>query len=647
MATTNYKVEADFTLRGVTRADKQVAALTDRLGALGAKIRGADGGASSLVGRVVGLGAAYAGLRAATGVFSSLARGAVSFRAEVDGARIGLASVVAAVDGISFEKAQGQADMVFRQLQGDAIKSVATTKDLFAVYQQITGPIRAAGFGMEKVREITNSTVAAATALGVDLPQATRDIGMMTSGVAGQDVKLFRMLRATGAIQESTEEWNKNLTQAQRIEKLTEALGRFAPAAEAYSKTWGGLTSSLRDIAELSIGALGGPTLAKLQKYMEKWIDRFVKNRDQAMAKIAEVGKRVAGAFDRVFAAADRALEYVVANFDKIVLRIEGVASAFRELVPKLIAAAKAYAAVSVARTVVGGGMQVAGAAPGLLSEVAKMAAATQAGVAAKAAMAANQAQFGSIGLGGGAFGAISGIQAALPHVAALLGTIAAVLVPLAGILVIVNDHWRQLVSLFDSFMSGPGAGIGQTFAELFSNLYEYIKPLLKFAGFFVGLGLVTVVGTLIGGLTLLASAANKVLEWLKPITEWFTHLADVLVREVLGAVQSILNIFNGTELRTGERRAATRGLGGPGAAARAFNMEADAGSKQFDFMEANGGRPVAKMQVNQDFRGSKISVKQDFRDADPDNVAYQMMADIGKQASARAQSGFVPALSR
>lgn len=642
MATTNYKVEADFTLRGVQAATKQVASLSDRIGTLGAKIRGASGGAGGIVGSLVGVGAAYTGVRLLAGGFMAAARGAVAFTKEVDSSRVGLASVISAVDGISFDKAQKQAGEVFRQLQDDAIKSVATTKDLFGVYQQITGPIRAAGFGMEKVREITNSTVSAATALGVDLPQATRDIGMMTSGVAGQDVRLFRMLRATGAIAENAEQWNKGLTQKQRVEKLTVALAKFSPAADAYAKSWGGLTSSLRDIAELSLGALGGPTLERLQGYMSKWIDRFVKNRDVAMAKISELGKRIAGAFENVFKAGDRALTYVVDNWDQIIKRVESVVSTVREMVPKLLQAAKLYAAVSVARSVVGGGLQVAGGAMNIGDQIAKSAA-FRGLLAAPAAIGAESAGMAGIGLGGSGWGAVAGFEA----LGAALGPLAAVLVPIAGMIVLVTEHWQQLSSIISSFMSGPGAGIGQTFMDLFTNLYEAVKPFLKMIGFFVSLGLGTIIGLLVAELTLMAKAANWMLETLKPVTEWFQHLADVLVNEVLGSIQSILNIMNGSELSTGERRSATRGTGGPGAVASAFNMETDASAGQFDFAKANGGRPVAKMTVNQDLRGSKITVKQDFRDADPDNVAYQMMQDIGKQASARAQSGYVPALSR
>ena len=641
MATTNYKVEADFRLRGVQAATAQVASLSDRLGTLGAKIRGASGGAGGLVGGLVGVGAAYTGVRLLAGGFMAAARGAVAFKSEVAGAQVGLASVISAVDKISFDEAQKQASGVFRQLQDDAIKSVATTKDLFSVYQQITGPIRAAGFGMEKVREITNSTVSAATALGVDLPQATRDIGMMVSGVAGQDVKLFRMLKATGVIKENAEEWNKGLTQGERIEKLTGALNQFAPAADAYSKSWGGLTSSLRDIVELSLGALGGPTLEKLQGYMSKWIDRFVKNRDRAMAKVTELGEKIAGAFSRVFEAGDKALTYVVNNWDQIIKRVESVVSSVKEMVPKLVQAAKLYAGVSIARSVVGGGLQVAGGAANIGDQIAKSSGFRRL-MAAPAAMAAPGALAG-IGLGGSEFAFIASLEA----VGAALAPLAAVLVPIAGMIVLVTEHWQQLSSIISSFMSGPGAGIGQTFMDLFTNLYEAVKPFLKMIGFFVSLGLGTIIGLLVGELTLLAKAANWILEALKPVTEWFQQLADVLVNDILYSIQSILNLINGSELSTGERRSATRGTGGPGAVASRFNMEADASAGQFDFAKANGGRPVAKMTVNQDLRGSKITVKQDFRDADPDNVAYQMMQDIGKQASARAQSGFVPALSR
>jgi hypothetical protein len=59
------------------------------------------------------------------------------------------------------------------------------------------------------------------------------------------------------------------------------------------------------------------------------------------------------------------------------------------------------------------------------------------------------------------------------------------------------------------------------------------------------------------------------------------------------------------------------------------------------------GGAPGTTAHTTNDFRGSRITVNQEFRQADPDRVFMQFVEDMRREAQARTQSGFAPALTR
>jgi hypothetical protein len=77
-------------------------------------------------------------------------------------------------------------------------------------------------------------------------------------------------------------------------------------------------------------------------------------------------------------------------------------------------------------------------------------------------------------------------------------------------------------------------------------------------------------------------------------------------------------------------------------------SFEAAQGRGFMQFAPADSGTPGQRRPtVTNDFRGSRITVTQEFAQADPDRIALQMIGDINRQAEARIQSGFAPALTR
>ena len=215
---TDFDIEAVLSLE--TRAALGgIRALGGQLSALGDRISGANGMFGGMVQNVLALGAGYVGVNALASGFSGLVRSAAEFETSMQTTEIGLSSIMASVEGLSFEQARQVAGSVFRDLTDEALRSTATTEELFSIYSAIYGPIRNAGFALDEVLGITSQTALAASALGVDFQQASRDISAMVRGAAGVDVRLFSSLRSMGAITEDAQEFNR-LTQAERIQRL-------------------------------------------------------------------------------------------------------------------------------------------------------------------------------------------------------------------------------------------------------------------------------------------------------------------------------------------------------------------------------------------------------------------------------------------
>lgn len=369
MATAQYNVEGRLQLSGIGQGAGQVERVGAAFTRLGTAIRGTQSMFGGFVRQAMAFGAAFLGLHAIVGVFRGLIGSAIQFNAEIEQTRIGLASVLSSVLNIPFADAVGRAQGVFAELREDAIRSTATTQELFGIYQAIVGPISQAGFGLEVVRSITNDTVSAASALGVDFAQASRDVSAMVRGTAGVDVRLFSMLRSTGAIAEDAQAFNQ-LTQAERVERIRSALARFGPAAEAYGRSWAGVTSTFRDIKGQMLGILAGPTLELMTRSLRSLNELLLQNRERIEAYLSVIGVRIASTIGRVFHGMKAALYGVIRQWDQIVGRLQNLFRLVRTIAPPI---ALTMTAVSMGRLVLGGGLQALGGILGPIGSILGM----------------------------------------------------------------------------------------------------------------------------------------------------------------------------------------------------------------------------------------------------------------------------------
>lgn len=671
MADAQYDVQADIRL-GTSQASRNAIQLGNQISNVGQRIRGTNNAGTAMLRNMVAVGATYIGFRALSRVFGGLTRNALAFTSELEKTQIGLGSVLAAVEGTTFEEGMKRGSKVFKELTNDAIKSTATTLEMFRIYQGIIGPIRAAGHELADVREITNSTVAAASALNVDFAQAQRDIQLMVQGTAGMDTRLFAILRSTGAIAESTEEWNKGLTATERIEKLKTALAKFTPAADAYAKSWAGITSSFQDITEQLLAVATGPVFEALKNFIGGINDRLMANRDALEAFLIGVGETMGKRLEAMFMKVSQGINFIILNWDKITLRAEKLVARMKELAPVLAKAAAAYAAISIGRSVVGAGISGVGAAVSLGGMLAGAG-----GGAAAAGAGGAQLMLPGFAAGGAGGGALATFTAAL-------GPLAAAIALVGGAVLVVMEQWESFRVIFVENFGALGVELLALGKVVLGILIPAIKMFMS--GFLMPMtGMFSVMIPIAKALVIalrfilspLALIANYTYETVKPafdaiysyfagLAKWLNLVTRVKVPDADGigeAERTRLQKERSSAEREVERRAAERrALAAGGFATRrgpwaetvetlgrlasggGFGGRRDGGKG--GAVSGPGAVPPGRPTTVNDFRGSKITVKQEFREADPDRIMVQMIDDLNKQAEMRIRTGFAPALS-
>lgn len=599
----------------------------------------AGSGLGGVLRTAIGFGAAYVGFNALTSAFRSLVTESFRFQSTIDRNQVSLSAVIAATDAYKDMKdpmaAAGRVgSAVFRQLQGDALKSVATSQELATIYTGIAGPLFNAGAKLSEVRQITNDTVSAASVLGVDFAQASRDINLMATGVAGQDTALFRMLKSTGAIKQTTEEWNKMLPQ-KRLEAMKTALAAFGPAGKAFEKSLPGITSSFVDFMQRFRGAIMGGPLESVRKMLVRLVDIFGKHQQQILSLLTALGDGFARFLDPALNAFTVATEWFITHWAEIGDRIEGTWKRLQAL---------GGMAMHYAPTLAAGG-KAAGAAA-LVGRVAPGAAAGAYGAI-------------SAGLSGGAAAGAGPLSAAISEFVHLISVVAAMggtltyLVPIVAIVVglfaVLADTWSHFVPVLGV--------IWALFQMLFSSLWGAVSalvgaimPLLKIIGVVIG-------SVLALGLVISLVFARLFIAIIGGIFGLLTKLFNFLASCFTWIYEHIVGIFTGILDLIGKAHAdvlpKSTDKGGFMADLR---LQFDKAMSAFDKQKAEdntvlGGAeamaPGTRKTTINDFRGSKIEVKQDFRNANPDNVWLQMLDGVNSAADQRLASALVPDFTR
>ena len=626
---TNYRVKADLVL-DATKATGQAVAYQRKIQNLGRAISGTNSMAGGLTRNLVAMGATYLGLNALINGFRSLTVGATQYANELQQTKIGLTSVLAAVQGTEWDVAAKTAGTVFEQVRQDSIKSVATAQQLFTLYQGIVGPISAAGFGLKTVRDMTSSTVSAAGVLGVDLDQAQRDMSLMVRGAAGMDVKLFSMLRSTGAIVETTEEWNKQLTGAERVEKLQGALDKFAPAGDRFAKSFAGVTSTFKGIRQEFTRSAWQPVMDAAAASLGRINTKLIDNQEILQERLEKWGTQFAARLEKIFKGVEFGVDVIINRWDEVLQK----AAQFQRIMGTVGKVAAVGAAVQVARPALGAAVGGVGMLTGSFA-------------ASQAAAATAATAGGAGGAAGGAAGA-AGIMAALGPALAVAAAGAAVL---GSVVLVVKEQWASFASMFDA-VRPILIGLGEDVVRLGLAFWKGLRPILTVVGHVVA-------GAVVPGLALMLLTLRNVVAGLADMVEAgaavvtfvydkFKPAFDYMWKTIDHFVSLIMNMVNnvtGDTLRYNQRKMLGKDEDTIGMLEKRFaqgDYVPPWAASQFE-----GGAAKGRSTTVNDFRGSKIQVKQTFKDQDPDRVMLMMAQGIQRQAEKRLQSGMIPALAR
>lgn len=643
-------------------------------------MRRSNRSSSSLVRNLIAIGATYVGVRAVSSAFTSLSTTLVGLNSEVENTTLAIASLYAEIEGTrTFGDATRAAQGLYRQMELLAVSSPGTASNIADAFSMAMGPMRNAGVEMENLLTFSRDAVAVASALRIDMPQVARDISMMATGVAGTDVRTFRMLRSMGMISETTEEWNqmalaRPAEAAQRMISIFQRLGE--QSAEAFGQTWTGVTSAFEDIMGFFARAFSGSAFRVLTTELSRVNSFLLRYRSGIEAVLRGFGTRLEFALSRTANRINIVFYQVLNNIDSVAARIDRVIQTFQRIGPIIRRMAIVGIALKLGAVALGTAFTVGGAVLSALTTTAGALLPLLTGLAGGGGLA------GLLGLGGAGAAAAAGGTAATGGIGALvaIGAPLAMLVPLlmalpgiiagvtagaaavAGVFIAV---WRNM-EYFGNLVSDIGPMLWETaenFWRALVGIYEAVSPILETVGFIIAGVVITAFRALVQIILVLSrvfsslvAAASILFGIIAPlgasIRAAFAQLF-VSLRLLAAGIMRLLALIpgaSGTSIPTLNQTGAGGGVQGFVGDLRAQFRGAMANIQAQQLvseMQGTGRAPGARPTTNVDMRGSRIEVRQEFREADPDRVWMQMRDALEREAVQRTTSGFVPALTR
>ncbi len=693
----NHDVRADLTVndKGMTQGFGRAAGGAQKLER---SIGGAQEAADALFGKLLAIGGAYASFNTAFSIFSRLTSSAIKYTSALEGTKIGLSTIMSAVENVPWDKAVTMASDAFERIKKMSITAPGSAQDMFGIFNGIIGPIRAAGAPLEKVYTITNDTMLAAAALGVDFQQASRDINMMARGVAGVDVKTFSLLHSMGAIKETTEEWNKSLTAGQRVEKLGAALHQFAGSGEAFGHSWAGVMSTFQGLTDELKRTTFTPIMKAVAKSVEglndvmtNHADRIAKSFDWLGISMVRVWNSTLGAlnwdqvmikFERGAVVVGTELQHVAHWADELVSGWGKLTGEVRSAMPMLKLVAGLYLGNKLMGALGGGGGALGAGGGGGGSGTADTAA--KQGLLSKALALGNGAATGST------LGGVAGSQAssrmnfksagvaslmfppaaigflftaavnAFSNTEAKSGTVGATgggagagtggpglgtLVNSVSAAIVVTEHWSRINAAFAPTVEaaeGATSQLAQSSLRAGTAVARIWGSLEVLAG-----GIVT---SLTPAITVLQQALAGVLDhvtiWADQINYYLGPAFDYAIGKLgdfaiaLAKFLAPLAAFFKVQTNEGWEKDTAEYTGQN----RDYSMLQKTTTAS-DF--GGGGTKKPSSVTNVNASGARITIKQTFGDQDPDRVVSLMMGDLERQAESRLTSAFAPAFTR
>ncbi|HEY1697992.1 MAG TPA: hypothetical protein VGG39_37790 [Polyangiaceae bacterium] len=304
MADVTYRVAIELATHGnlASEVGRSVSKLDGLSGTLGRVGHEASTLAGSLAGAFEGAVEGAASLAATLGeVGAAAAVGAVTYgtlllNKELESTQIALAAIFGA-NGITSSMPEGMsvAGDVMAQMRKDAAALPGEFKDLIGIFKTISVPGFQAGANIDQLRALSAQAMAVSQVMGLPMEQASREFAMLLEGRAGAHNVLGMRLAGLGG--EKAEAFNK-LPAAERLERVRAELEKFAPAIEAFSHSFEGLSSTLVDNAKRFLSLATSPLFERIKAALGEANSWFDSNEEKVNLWASLIGDRLGEAFD-------------------------------------------------------------------------------------------------------------------------------------------------------------------------------------------------------------------------------------------------------------------------------------------------------------------------------------------------------------
>lgn len=264
--------------------------------------RKADGAAK----QTQGLASQLKGIAALTGGAIGLAsakRAFIDFNAELEGMKIGMASLLQMNIGGYFDEASVRATKLVGDFQQIAKASVGTTKDFTQFGSAIMASVLQANMGLgdtaariNQLKTITKGGVIAATVMGEHPELVSRDIEQWLNGRLSTVDRFSKKLLAPMGM---THQQLNAKKPEERLRLLEKALTQPAilEATKAYEQSWLGVSSTMEDTLQMMAGRIGLPLFKAITEEVKKWNEWIERNPEKVEAFAKQVSDLLIGAF--------------------------------------------------------------------------------------------------------------------------------------------------------------------------------------------------------------------------------------------------------------------------------------------------------------------------------------------------------------
>lgn len=634
-----FDIRSELTVR-VEKALGNLNRVSNAAQGLGRRLQGAGEAGVSAMGRMARLGAAVAGFTLLGGAIRLATSNIFQFEAASESARISIATVLQ-IGGRAdtFAEAMGLAADSYERLRIMAVQSPATTFDLVNIFQGALA-FSQAGVALEDIERLTGRVAVAAGALGVDFDQAQRDIAAMASGVAGTDVKLFRMLRTSGALTVTTQEWNSMVQNdaPRAFMVLQEALSKFDDASVQVGNSWAGITSTLQDVGQVLGATARGPVFNRLKEALRNVAQAAIANFGELNGVFERIGASVLRFLNPAITVMENGIVNLIENADQIPAKFDAIrarAAAIADTLAKVIAV---KFAVSMAMMTGGAALS---AAPAMVSGITALGGATlRAGTGlmgflrnfAPTLIRIMMVVASFLTSGGVMVAALAAIKAAVIFIVPILLVLAAVVAAFAVPAALMGGALYMLLTEFDVVVAWFNTNIVPHLRRAWNDIQGILDQAGPNLREFGEVGLYLFGEAIKDTATVVKAAVSAIVEFLPRIRSAMESLGLGAIFAAAHAQFTVARNLAGAE---SARETALAALGG----GNENPSDAAGGASR----RAGGGRST----TNNDFRGSRINIHQEFRQQDPDRIAVATLGALSSAGERRIASGYAPAVTR